>query len=100
MTAAFSQRDNQTPRYGEGWENYGKRFGAAAADFGTQSLLSAGVFATLLHQDPRYFRKGPSAGIPSRIVYAATRLFICRDDAGKSVFNASNLLGMSTGIAL
>jgi hypothetical protein len=100
LTAAFSQHGNQTPSYGEGWANYGKRFGAAVADFGSQSFLSAGLFSTVLHQDPRYFRKGPGAKIPSRILYSASRLFICRDDLGRSVFNASNLLGMSTGIAL
>src|SRR5215475_15853954 len=99
MTAAFSQRDNQTPRYGEGWPNYGKRFGAAVADFGTQGFLSAGLFATLLHQDPRYFRKGPGTRILPRVWYSVTRLAICRNDAGKPVFNASNFLGMSTGIA-
>jgi hypothetical protein len=100
MTAAFSQHDNQTPRYGEGWANYGKRFGAAVADFGSQSFLSAGLFATLLHQDPRYFRRGPGAGILSRAAYSISRLFVCRNDAGRSVFNASNLLGMSAGIAV
>jgi hypothetical protein len=100
LTAGFSQHKNQTPSYGEGWANYGKRFGAAAADFGTQSVLSAGVFATLLHQDPRYFRKGPEARISARVLYAVSRLFVCRNDAGKPAFNASNLLGMSTGIAL
>jgi hypothetical protein len=99
MTAAFSQHDNQTPRYGEGWANYSKRFGAAVGDFGTQSLLSAGVFATLLHQDPRYFRRGPAAGVLPRAWYSITRLFVCRNDAGQSTFNASNLLGMATGIA-
>lgn len=100
MTAAFSQRDNQTPSYGEGWPNYGRRFGAAIADFGTQSLLSASVFANLLHQDPRYFRKGPGTGILKRVLYSGSRLFVCRNDAGHAVFNASNLLGMGTGIAL
>ena len=30
---------------------------------------------------------------------AATRLFDCRNDAGHSVYNSSNLLGMSAGIA-
>jgi hypothetical protein len=99
MTAAFSQQDNRTPQYGEGWANYGKRFAAAVGDFGTQSFLSAGVFATLLHQDPRYFRKGPSAGIMPRALYSVSRLFVCRNDAGRQVFNASNLLGMSLGIA-
>src|SRR5690242_5935403 len=33
LTAAFSQHGNQTPRYGEGWDNYGRRVGAAIADF-------------------------------------------------------------------
>ncbi|HTS49688.1 MAG TPA: hypothetical protein VMH05_17175 [Bryobacteraceae bacterium] len=99
MTAASSQRGNQTPKYGEGWANYGKRFGAAIGDFGTQNFFSAGVFATLLRQDPRYFRKGPTTGIAPRVWYSMTRLFVCRNDSGRPVFNASNLLGMSFGIA-
>jgi hypothetical protein len=100
MTAAFSQHDNQTPKYGEGWPNYGRRFGAAIADSGTQSVFSAGVFATLLHQDPRYFRKGPGAGVLSRTWYSVTRLFVCRSDSGRAAFNGSNLLGMAAGIAV
>lgn len=98
MTAAFAQRENQTPKYGEGWSNYGKRFGAAVADFGTQGFFSAGV-ATVLHQDPRYFRKGPGSRILPRALYSVSRLFVCRNDAGHNVFNASNLLGMGLGIA-
>src|SRR5262249_40363747 len=99
MTAAFSQHENQTPKYGEGWPNYGKRFGAAIADFGTQNLLTAGVFANILRQDPRYFRKGPTAGVVPRVWYSVTRLFVCHNDAGRSVFNSSNLLGIGAGIA-
>lgn len=99
MTAAFAQHDNQTPKYGEGWSNYGRRFGAAIADFGTQNFLSAGVFANLLHEDPRYFRKGPGSGIAPRVWYSVTRLFVCRSDSGRSVLNGANLLGMSAGIA-
>jgi len=99
MTAAFSQRGNQTPKYGEGWPDYGRRFGAAVGDFGTQSFFSAGVFATLLKQDPRYFRAAPGTGVARRVWYSATRLFVCRNDAGQPVFNSSNLLGMGAGIA-
>jgi hypothetical protein len=99
MTAAFAQHDNQTPKFGEGWPNYGRRFGAAVADSATQSLFSAGVFATLLRQDPRYFRKGPGCGVLPRVVYSVTRLFVGRNDAGRPVFNSSNLLGMGAGIA-
>lgn len=99
MTAAFSQMDNQTPRYGEGAAAYGKRFGAALGDFGTQNAFSAGVFASLLHQDPRYFRMGPESGVVHRVVYSVSRLGIARQDSGKSAFNASNLFGMILGIA-
>ncbi len=59
MAAGFSQMGNQTPKYGEGGRAYGKRVGAALADFGTQNVFSAGLLANLLHQDPRYYRKGP-----------------------------------------
>jgi hypothetical protein len=99
MTAAFSQRGNQTPKYGEGWPDYGRRFGAAIGDFGTQSFLSAGVFSTLLHEDPRYFREGPTNRVARRVMYSASRLLVCRNDAGRPVFNAAGLLGMSAGIA-
>jgi hypothetical protein len=99
MTAAFSQQGNQTPKYGEGWPAYGQRFGAALADFGTQNFFSAGLMATLLHQDPRYFRKGPEAGIGKRILYSISRLVIARQDSGKEAFNASGICGMALGIA-
>lgn len=99
LTAASSQHDNQTPKYGEGWSNYGRRFGAAIGDFSTQSFFSASVFATLLKQDPRYFRKGPTARVVPRVWYSFTRLFVCRSDTGRPVFNAANWLGMGMGIA-
>jgi len=98
--AAFSQDGNQTPKYGEGGQAFGKRYGAALADMTTQNLFSAGLLATLLHQDPRYFRMGPEGGgIPKRVVYSLSRLFIARQDSGKSAFNASGICGMMLGIA-
>jgi hypothetical protein len=99
MTAGFAQHDNQTPRYGEGPAAYGKRFGAALADFGSQNAFSAGLFASVLHQDPRYFRMGPAEGIAHRVVYSISRLGIARQDSGKAAFNASNFFGMILGIA-
>lgn len=97
--AGFSQIGNQTPKYGEGGPAFGERFGAAFADFGTQNFFSAGVLATLLHQDPRYFRKGSEARIPGRVLYSISRLLVCRQDSGRSAFNASGIFGMSLGIA-
>jgi len=78
MAAGFSQRGDQTPKYGEGGGAYGERIGAAFADFGTQNFFSAGVLANLLHQDPRYYRKGPATGILKRVAYSVTRVAVVR----------------------
>jgi hypothetical protein len=99
LTAAESQAGNQTPRFGEGWANYGRRVYAAQLDFATQNYFSAGVLATALHQDPRYFRKGPQAKFLTRIVYSISRLVIARQDSGREAFNASNIGGTFIGIA-
>jgi hypothetical protein len=97
--ASFSQMGNQTPKYGVGSIAYSKRFGAAVADLGTQTFFSAGVLACLLHQDPRYFRKGPRASIVTRIGYSLSRLVVTRRDSGSDTFNSSGLFGMAVGIA-
>ena len=99
MTAGFAQRDNQTPKYGEGTAAYGKRFGAALADFGVQNLFSAGLLANVLHQDPRYYRKGPGSGVLKRAVYSVSRIVIARQDSGAAAFNASGIGGTLMGIA-
>lgn len=98
LGAGLSQAGNDTPRYGWGGEAYGRRLGAALADFATQNAFS-GALGVLLHQDPRYFRKGPGAGIPRRVVYSLTRLVVARSDSGAMTFNSSGIFGMALGIA-
>jgi hypothetical protein len=99
FTAAESQAGNQTPKYGEGWANYGRRVYAAQLDFATQNFFSAGVLGTVLHQDPRYFRKGPQAKFVTRVLYAVRELAVARQDSGREAFNASNFGGIMMGIA-
>jgi hypothetical protein len=99
MGAAFSQDGNQTPKYGEGGEAYVERVGAAWADLASQNFFSAGIYANLLHEDPRYFRKGPGSPLPSRILYSVSRVVIARKDNGSSTFNFAGIFGMVTGIA-
>jgi hypothetical protein len=96
--AGFSQMGNQTPKYGEGASPFALRFGAAWADLATQNFFSAGVLATVLHQDPRYYRRGPQSGVMKRIVYSVSRLAVARQDSGRNAFNASGIFGMALGI--
>lgn len=97
--AGFSQVGNKTPQYGVGAGAYSMRYGAALADLSTQNFFSAGVLACALHQDPRYFRKGPQSGILSRVSYSVSRIAVAKNDSGKSVFNAAGVGGMILGIA-
>jgi hypothetical protein len=100
LTAAESQAGNETPKYGEGWANYGKRVAAAQLDFASQNFFSAGVLATLFHQDPRYFRRGPQSKFGRRILYSMSQLVVARNDSGGRMFNVANIGGMSMGIAM
>jgi hypothetical protein len=98
--AALSQIDNDDPKYGHGGGPYAERFGAAVADVTTQNFFSDAVLASLLHEDPRYFRRGPEFGVWYRVGYALSRVVATRTDSGKNQFNYSGMLGMSMGIAL
>jgi hypothetical protein len=98
LSAGLSQADNQTPKYGEGAAAYAKRFGAAVGDFGSQNLFSDAILACLLHQDPRYFRKGPQWKFLPRVAYSLSRIAVARQDSGRNTFDASGVLGMMLGI--
>jgi hypothetical protein len=98
LSAGLSQADNQTPKYGEGGVAYAKRFGAALGDFGSQNLFSDAVLACLLHQDPRYFRKGPQSRFLPRIAYSLSRIAVARQDSSRPTFNAAGVFGMMLGI--
>jgi hypothetical protein len=98
--AALSQIDNDNPKYGHGAGPYAERFGAAVGDVTTQNFFSDAVLASLLHEDPRYFRKGPEFGAWYRVGYALSRVVITRTDRGSDRFNYSGMLGMGLGIGL
>jgi hypothetical protein len=98
--AALSQVDNDNPKYGHGAGPYAERFGAAVADVTTQNFFSDAVLASLLHEDPRYFRRGPEYGIWRRVGYALSRVVVTRTDSGVTSFNYAGILGMGMGIAL
>ena len=101
LQASISQAVDGIPHYGEGWGAFGERFLAQEGDQLTGSFLIYGVLPQLLHQDPRYFRKGTGSPL-SRIGYAVTRVVIARTDSGKPVFNASQVFGQlgQAGISL
>jgi hypothetical protein len=81
--------------YGQGAEGYGKRYGANIADTATTQFFGVGVYPSILHTDPRYYRIG-NGGVFSRGWYASTRVFVTRTDSGRRVFNAPEILASAT----
>lgn len=92
LDAGLEQQSNEFPAYGQGFTGYLKRFGASYADDFDGELWSEGIFPSVLHQDPRYFRLG-HGGFGRRLGYSLLAAVRCRGDNGKWQINASNLGG-------
>src|SRR5262249_54875346 len=56
--AGIEQATNTFKGYGQGAAGYGKRWGALFAVVRSNDFLSHYAFASLFHQDPRYFYQG------------------------------------------
>ena len=61
--------------------------------------MTEAVFPTLLHQDPRYFRRGTGSGW-SRLGYAMGQIFWTHRDSGGVQFNYSEIAGNSVAVAI
>lgn len=88
----YSELVDSNSGYGWGPAGYFKRVGANYADNVNGELIGNALLPQLLHQDPRYFRKG-TGPIKSRIWVAALSTVVCKGDNGKKQFNTSNVLG-------
>jgi hypothetical protein len=90
--AGIQQADDDFSDYGQGAQGYGKRYGAAYADFVTGTLIGSAILPSLLKQDPRYFYKGTGSK-RSRIAYAIANAVICKGDNGHWQANYSGIMG-------
>ena len=102
LAAAFAgqaQLTNSNRSFGQGAAGYGRYFGTAYADFVIGNYMTEAIYPTLLHQDPRYFRRGRGSGW-SRLGYAIGQTFWTHSDSGRMQFNYSEFAGNSTAVAI
>jgi hypothetical protein len=97
--AGEAQWTNANPSFGQGVAGYSRYFGTAYGDFLIGDYMTEGIFPTILHQDPRYFRRGVGSGW-SRLGYAAGQIFWTHNDSGREQFNYSEVVGNSTAVAI
>jgi hypothetical protein len=90
--AGLQQATNDFSGYGQGWDAYAKRFGAAYANVVTGTFIGSAMLPSLLHQDPRYYYKGTGSG-RSRLLYALGNVVICKGDNKRWQPNYSGIIG-------
>lgn len=99
LFAGEAQLTNGNRAFGQGGAGFGRYFGASYGDFVIGDYMTEGVFPTLLHQDPRYFRRGSGSGW-SRLGYAVGQTFWTHRDSGGMQFNYSEIAGNSAAVAI
>lgn len=73
-------------------QSYASRMGQGVADQSEQGFFTKFLLPTFLHQDPRYYASTDDS-YGERAAYALSRIFVTRNDNGKSALNTSELLG-------
>ena len=94
-----AQLTNANRSFGQGVEGYAHYFVTSYADFVIGNFMTEGIYPSLLHQDPRYFRKGHGGGW-ARLGYACEQIFVTHNDTGRTAINYSELIGNSTAVAI
>lgn len=100
ISAGYSHLTNGSPNYGTNAPAFGQRVGASFARGTSQNLFYEGVMASVFHEDPRYYKLGPTHPLFKRVAYAATRPIITRTDSGHLTPNLALLTGYLGAAAL
>jgi hypothetical protein len=95
----IGQWTNQNPSFGQGMGGFSKRFVTGFADQSIGNIMTEGLFPSILHEDPRYYRRG-TGGTWSRTAYAFSRLFVTKTDSGGQRFNYSEWGGNAAATAI
>jgi hypothetical protein len=97
--AGIGQWADQDPSYGQGMAGFGKRLASGYADQALGNMMTEGFFSVLLHEDPRYYRRGTGTTL-SRTNYAFTRIFVTHADSGVTRFNYAEWGGNAAATAI
>ncbi len=102
LAAAFAgegQLTNSNPSFGQGVAGYARYLGTSYGDLVIGDLMTEAIYPSLLHQDPRYFRRGTGSGW-ARLGYAMGQIFWTHKDSGGMEFNFSEIGGNATAVLI
>ncbi len=93
------QLQNPNPEFGQGMKGYAHRYATTYADQMAGNIMTEGAMPSLLHEDPRYFRRGYGS-VPVRVAWALSRILVTRTDRDKYRFNYSEFLGNAVSASI
>ncbi len=99
VVAGIGQAEDSYSEWGQGFQGYAKRYGAAYSDYFIGNFFGNAVLPSLLREDPRYFQKGTGRAA-TRVLWAAASTVWCRRDKGTWGPNYSNIAGNMIGAAI
>ena len=93
LFAALSQLEGaDNIVYGQGVKGFAHRYGISYADQVIGNFFPEAIVPSLLHMDPRYFRKGEGPKL-GRLYYAVSHIVVSRNDKGVTTFNSPEIVG-------
>jgi len=99
LFGGLGQLTDSNKSFGQGSAGFARYFGTSYGDLLIGNYMSEAIYPSILHQDPRYFRRGTGSG-RSRLAYAVSQIFWTHSNSGSRQFNYSEWLGNSTAVAI
>lgn len=97
--AGIGQLEDSNPSFGEGVKGYAHYYWTAMVDQAVGNYMTEAIFPTMLHEDPRYFRRGEGSAWV-RTKWAVGQIFRTRKDDGGYEFNYSEIVGNGVAAAI
>lgn len=99
MFSGIDKAINYGPNYGTGGTAFAQLVGYNAANLSSTFLFTDALLPVMLHQDPRYFRKG-AGSLGSRVWWAFRSEFVAYSDTGREMPNYASMIGFGMSTAL
>jgi hypothetical protein len=98
-SAGYEHLFETDPKYGHDSGAFGEQFGASMLRRATLRVFSDGIFPSVFHQDPRYYRIAKGNAFHRSLLSARQAIFR-RGDNGKDQINYSGFAGRAAMAAL
>ena len=99
FAAGYKEMQNTTPEFGHGPAGFSRYYWHTVVDETSEEYMVGFVFPELTHEDTRYYRM-ERGGFRRRTGYSLSRVLETRDDAGREVFNSSEIGGAGAAAGL